>query len=144
MHRLPLFFAKAAITFLLLYISLRQVDLIHIGHQLSDVDWLWIAAVLVVMAAQVGLNALRWCDISGVCGTQLRVMTALGFTFIGQFFNQVLPSTIGGDAARIWLLAQDGASWPTAIFRIYRSRRRSYGFGGAGDGVFAVDTNTST
>ena len=114
MRRLLSFLIKAAISALLLYLSLRRVDLSHVGQRLSDVDWSWIAAVLVLMAVQVALNAWRWREIVGVCYVTLRTSTALGYSFIGQFFSQVLPSTIGGDAVRMWLLARGGAGWPAS------------------------------
>ena len=122
MRRLLSFIAKAAISALLLYLSLRRVDLSHVGQRLSDLDWFWIAIVLIVMAVQVGFNALRWRDIAAACGARLRAVTALGYSFIGQFFSQVLPSTIGGDAVRIWLLARGGAGWQTAIYSVFVDR----------------------
>ena len=122
MRRLLSFLIKAAISALLLYLSLRRVDLSHVGQRLSDVDWSWIAAVLVLMAVQVALNAWRWREIVGVCYVTLRTSTALGYSFIGQFFSQVLPSTIGGDAVRMWLLARGGAGWPAAIYSVFIDR----------------------
>ena len=32
------------------------------------------------------------------------MLQSLRFTLIGAFFSQTLPSTIGGDAARMWFL----------------------------------------
>lgn len=122
MRRLLSFIVKAAISVLLLYLSLRRVDLGHIGQRLSDVDWFWIAAVLVLMTGQVGFNALRWRDIASVCGFQLHAIRTLGYTFIGQFFNQVLPSTIGGDAVRMWLVARGGSAWPLAVYSVLIDR----------------------
>jgi glycosyltransferase 2 family protein len=48
--------------------------------------------------------------------------TALRYSFIGQFFSQVLPSTVGGDAVRIWLLARGGAGWPIATYSVLIDR----------------------
>lgn len=122
MRRLLSFLAKAAVSALLLYLSMRRVNLDSLGQRLSELDWRWVAVIFVTMAVQVGLNALRWRDIAGVCGAKLRTKTALSFTFIGQFFSQVLPSTVGGDAVRIWLLARAGAGWPTAIYSVLIDR----------------------
>jgi len=122
MRRLLSFVAKAAISALLLYLSLRRVDLVSLGQRLSELDWRWITVVFVTMTAQVGFNAWRWRNVAEVCGAALRAKTALTYTFIGQFFSQVLPSTVGGDAARIWLLARGGAGWPTAIYSVLIDR----------------------
>ena len=47
---------------------------------------------------------------------------AILYTYIGAFFGQVLPSTVGGDAARIWLLARDAGAWKEPIFSVLIDR----------------------
>jgi glycosyltransferase 2 family protein len=122
MRRLLSFLLKAAISALLLYLSLRRVDLSHIGERLGGLDLRWIAFILFMPCVQMVLSALRWREIVAVCGSKLPSATALRYTFIGLFFSQVLPSTVGGDAARIWLLARGGAGWPTAIYSVLIDR----------------------
>ncbi len=122
MRRLLSFLLKAAISALLLYLSLRRVDLDNLGRQLGDLDLRWIGFLLAMIVAQVGLAALRWRDIVAACGVALRILTSLRYIFIGQFFSQVLPSTVGGDAARIWLLARGGAGWPKSIYSVLIDR----------------------
>jgi uncharacterized membrane protein YbhN (UPF0104 family) len=122
MRRLLSFLVKAAVSVLLLYLSLRRVDLDSVGQRLGGLDWRWIAFVLVTFCIQILMGALRWREIVAVCGTKLGSMTALRYSFIGQFFSQVLPSTVGGDAARIWLLARGGAGWPAAIYSVLIDR----------------------
>ncbi|MSO68090.1 MAG: flippase-like domain-containing protein [Pseudolabrys sp.] len=122
MRRLLLFLIKAAVSALLLYLSLRRVNLSTVGQRLSALDLRWIVFVLIMLCVQIGLGALRWRDIVAICGAKLHLSTALRYTFIGQFFSQILPSTVGGDAARIWLLARGGAGWPTAIYSVLIDR----------------------
>ncbi len=122
MRRLVSFLFKAAISALLLYLCLRRVDLGGIAQRLGALDLRWIAFALVTLSVQLALNALRWREIVAICGAKLTLPTALRFTFIGQFFSQVLPSTVGGDGARIWLLARDGAGWPTSIYSVLIDR----------------------
>ena len=44
------------------------------------------------------------------------------FNLIGTFFNQTLPSSIGGDAVRLWLVARGGAGWRAATYSIFVDR----------------------
>jgi hypothetical protein len=44
------------------------------------------------------------------------------FNLIGSFFNQTLPSSIGGDAVRLWLVARGGAGWRAATYSIFVDR----------------------
>lgn len=122
MRRLMSFAVKAAVSALLLYLSLRRVDLGSVGQRLGALDLRWIAVVLVVLCAQVPFSALRWREIVAICSAQLSKATALRYSFIGLFFSQVLPSTVGGDAARIWLLARGGAGWPISIYSVLIDR----------------------
>jgi uncharacterized membrane protein YbhN (UPF0104 family) len=122
MRRLLLFLVKAAISALLLAVSLRGVDLRSVGQRLSGLDLGWIAFALFMLCIQAPLLALRWSEIAAICGAKLPAITALRYTFIGLFFRQVLPSTAGGDAARVWLLARGGAGWPIAIYSVLLDR----------------------
>jgi len=122
MRRHLLLLLKAAISFLLLYLSLRSVDLSTMAERLNRLDVGWIAAALALLAVQVVLQALRWRAIAGVGGIALAVPSAVQISFIATFFNQVLPSTVGGDAARIWLLARKGAGWAGATYSVLIDR----------------------
>ena len=122
MRRLSSFLIKAAISAVLLYLSLRRVNLDSVGERLRGLDPRWIAVILIVLCIQLPLNALRWRVIVVICNYGLSFAKALRFTFIGQFFSQVLPSTVGGDAVRIWLLARDGAGWSAAIYSVLIDR----------------------
>ena len=122
MRRLMSFLAKAAISALLLYLSLRRVDLGSIGERLGGLDLRWMTVVLIMLCGQMPLLALRWREIVVACGAMLPLATALSYSFSGQFFSQVLPSTVGGDAVRVWLLARGGAGWPTASYSVLIDR----------------------
>ena len=121
MRRLLAFMAKAAVSALLLYLSLRRVNLGSVGQRLSGLDLRWMTLILLT-CSQILLLALRWREIVVICGIKLSLPMALSYSFIGQFFSQVLPSTVGGDAVRIWLLARGGAAWSTAIYSVLIDR----------------------
>jgi uncharacterized membrane protein YbhN (UPF0104 family) len=122
MRRLWAFLVKTAISVLLLYLSLRQVNLGSVGLRLAELDLRWMTLVLFILCAQMLVFALRWRAIVVICGARLPLVMALRYSFIGQFFSQVLPSTFGGDAVRIWLLARGEAGWPTATYSVLIDR----------------------
>jgi uncharacterized membrane protein YbhN (UPF0104 family) len=84
MRRLLSFLFKAAISVLLLYVSLRRVDLGGVAQRLGALDLRWIAFVVVTLCVQIALNALRWREVVAVCGASLTVPTALRYTFIDR------------------------------------------------------------
>jgi uncharacterized membrane protein YbhN (UPF0104 family) len=122
MRRLILSLLKAAISILLLYLSFRSVNIGVVGERLSRIDASWLVLAFMLLAAQVVLLAARWREIARACGTPIAFGQALQISFIASFFNQVLPSTVGGDAARIWLLARQGGGWAGATYSVLIDR----------------------
>lgn len=122
MRRLIMLLSKAAISGLLLYLSLRAVNLAVLGERLSRLHAGWLVAAVGILAAQVFLLAARWRLIAVACGIVLPFANALRISFIATFFNQVLPSTVGGDAARIWMLARDGGGWAASAYSVLLDR----------------------
>ena len=122
MRRLLLLLLKVIISLLLLYVSLRTVNLAALGERLSRLNVGWIIAALSLQAAQVALQALRWRAIALGCGAKLTQRAAVRINFVAAFFNQVLPSTIGGDAARVILLARAGSGWASAAYSVMIDR----------------------
>src|SRR5512146_723285 len=113
---------KLAISAGLIYFSLRKTDLAVIKHHLGEIDFFWISIVLLVIFTQAIFLALRWQAIAVTCGAKLPKATSLRYLLIAQFFNQASPSTIGGDAIRVWLLAQSEARWSTATYSVLIDR----------------------
>jgi len=122
MRRLLLLSLKTAISVLLLALSLRSVNLAVVGDRLSRFDFSWIVLALLMSGGQVVLLAVRWREIAAICGAQLALAPATQISFIASFFNQVLPSTVGGDAARIWLLARRTGGWADAAYSVLIDR----------------------
>lgn len=113
--------AKIAVSCLLLYFALHTVDLASVKARLDRIDGVWLAFGFVVLLMQTLLLALRWRLIVLGCGATLPVSLALRFCIIGIFFNQTLPSSVGGDAMRIWLLARH-ADWRAAAYSVFLDR----------------------
>jgi uncharacterized membrane protein YbhN (UPF0104 family) len=116
------FLVKAAVSALLLYLSLRRVDLGSIGLRLGAIDLRWLSFVLLILCSQIPFVAFRWREIATICGAKLAPVAACRYCFISAFFSQVLPSTVGGDAVRIWLLARAGAGWSKSIYSVLIDR----------------------
>jgi uncharacterized membrane protein YbhN (UPF0104 family) len=141
MRRLLTFSVKAAISALLLYFSLRQVNLGSVRERLGGFDLRWMSLVLFMLIVQMLFLTLRWRAIVVICGAKLPLATALRYSFIGQFFSQVLPSTVGGDAVRLWLLAPGWGRMATRnLLGADRPRGRRISLGVLGRRLPAMDT----
>ena len=80
----------------------------------ANVNVATLLLVIVTFWSLMLLHALRWLAVIKAAGSRLDVKTACTLVFIGNFFNQLLPSSIGGDAVRIWCAYRAGMSFSTA------------------------------
>lgn len=115
--------AKVAITFLFVLWSVRSVSLDVVIERLGDIHYVWILLVLVSLIIHSVLQSLRWLFIVRACGQLLSTAVALKVSFIALFFSQTLPSMIGGDAVRIWMLARgQQTGWRVAGYSVLIDR----------------------
>lgn len=75
------------------------------------------AAGVLLLGAYTAVASYRWLAILRALGCPASWRTALRLSFVGAFFSQVLPATVGGDAVRIWEASREGI----ALDRAWRS-----------------------
>lgn len=113
---------KVAITCGLFSYLIRRVELESIVLQLRSMSPLWAAVAISTLMAQVLLNGIRWYLVGKLIGADLALSQAARLVFIGQFFNQLLPSSIGGDAVRTWAASREGIPLGRAAASIFCDR----------------------
>jgi len=94
----------------------RSLDLSGIFNILKTADWqLVFLACLCLIFGQL-LSATRWIWLARGLGLSVLVARKIQLYFLGMFLSLFLPSTVGGDVARGWLLAKgkENAGWPAA------------------------------
>jgi hypothetical protein len=97
--------AKIAVSAGLLVWLLSRIKLSEASVQIGF-DWSAVFLVWMLQSALPFVQAQRWRLIAATLGARLPFASAIANVYIGQFFNQVLPSSIGGDAVRVWRLAR--------------------------------------
>ncbi|MFK4492357.1 lysylphosphatidylglycerol synthase transmembrane domain-containing protein [Bradyrhizobium sp. USDA 336] len=122
MRKLLLFAARVAVSVGLFYLALRWIDFAAVQSQWRHINPLWIAVAIAVTIFQIFIGAPRWREISDLCHAPLGTLKAFRYNMIGSFFNLTLPSSIGGDAVRLWLVNRTGAGWRAATYSILIDR----------------------
>ena len=118
---LPLI-AKIVVSVGLFYLALRGIDLSTVLSRINQINPLWIIVAIAATFGGLLLNALRWREIGRHCDTPLTINQSLRYVMIGAFFSLALPSTIGGDAVRLWLAARAGAGLRKAAYSVLIDR----------------------
>ncbi len=122
MRQFVAFALKAVISGALLYVAIGRSNFDLISDRLNRINVAWIVAAIAIAVLQLALVSLRWRRIALHCGAPLTFATGFRFNLIATFFNQVLPSTVGGDAVRIWLFAREHAGWSQATYSVLLDR----------------------
>lgn len=120
--RLGLVGFKFAVTAMLLWLLFGKTDMGSVLSHLHAVDPAWAAAVIGVLMAQLLLTGLRWHLIGHLVAAPMSVGQALRLMMIGQFFNQLLPTSLGGDAVRAWLTSREGIPFRRGLVGIVCDR----------------------
>lgn len=121
-RRLLLTGLKLVISILLIGYFLGTNDLDTVGRNLSGIRAESVILALSILGASIGLVTLRWTFILRKIGVRLRLGPALHILFIGLFFSQVLPSTVGGDAVRTWRLYKAGVAFGASFRSVVLDR----------------------
>ncbi|GAV19443.1 hypothetical protein MMIC_P0377 [Mariprofundus micogutta] len=107
---------KLLLSALILGYLVWALDLSAIFDLLKEADWLLvIAACLCLIIGQV-FSAIRWAWLARGLGLAVKTGRKIQLYFLGMFLSLFLPSIIGGDLARGYLLAKgrEHAGWPAA------------------------------
>jgi len=127
MRRTPIrglagFALKAGVSLLLLGLLLRQVDATAVAGRLGGLALDGIAVLAAILLVQAVVGALRWWVVIGLFDSSVSFLTAFRLLYIGLFFNQTLPSSIGGDAVRVWMIHREGLPASDALFSVALDR----------------------
>ena len=95
---------KVFVSVLLIKIMFDIVDFDSTLILLKKMNLIFFLMALVVMAIGIFITNLRWQVILNHLGVSIKFFMLLKYLLIGFFFNQTLPSSIGGDAFRAYYL----------------------------------------
>jgi len=101
---------------------LATADLAALGRLLGAAHFGFFAAAVGALLVQGLVLSTRFHAIVGRLAPPIDAARAVGLTFVGLLFNQVLPSAVGGDAVRAWQLRADGRLWREAITAVLLDR----------------------
>jgi uncharacterized protein (TIRG00374 family) len=99
-----------------------HLDLSALSERLTTLDLGWTALAFLTVLAAVLISAWKWGLILTERGHSLRYPRLLRHYFVGLFFNNVLPTTVGGDAVRAWETSKDTQEVPEAIGSVVTER----------------------
>lgn len=117
-----LFAAKAVVTIGLIWLVLRNVDMSDTLQRVRSIPVSAAAGTLFLMLLLALLSILRWQIVMRQFGRMLALGLTARLFFEGLFFNQALPSTVGGDGVRIYRAFRAGLPLSAAVNSVILDR----------------------
>jgi uncharacterized membrane protein YbhN (UPF0104 family) len=109
-----------------LWVLLSRIDLSHAKEFYAHLSLPLLAAGAMALLATCPFSALRWHIVLAAETPSPGPWTLLKIVLVGLFFNQVLPSGVGGDAVRAWRCHQLGIGAAAAIRSLILDRISGY------------------
>lgn len=114
---------RAAVSAGLVAFFATHIDLGPIQAALARTDGGGLAlAVLVVLVLVAAASALRWLAVCRALDLAMDIRRSLELVYIGWFFNQLLPSGVGGDVVRAVRTRALGIDWSRAVHCVLLDR----------------------
>jgi glycosyltransferase 2 family protein len=116
MNKNTLFFiAKFVVSGLLIWFIAANFEIGAAAERLKDIQYIYILAAFVVFLVLLLNNTVRWQIVLDALHAELPFKNAAKILYISIFFNQTLPSAIGGDAFRMFLSRKAGVDLKSAV-----------------------------
>jgi uncharacterized protein (TIRG00374 family) len=80
---------------------LRQVDGARLWAAVRSASWSWLGVAAALYFAMLLVSSWRWNILLRTQGIAIRLRTLVGSFLVATFFNNFLPSNIGGDVVRV-------------------------------------------
>src|SRR6266404_2386085 len=113
---------KPVITVGLLWLLASKIDVRAVVVQLRSIQVYWAVAAITILFGQLLLTGIRWYIVGRLVSVAIGLGQAVRLALVGQFFNQVLPTSVGGDAVRAWLLLREKVPIGRAVISIICDR----------------------
>ena len=110
----------------LLWVLLSRIDLSHAKEFYDHFSLPLLAGGAAALLATSPFSAVRWHIVLAAETTSPGPWTLLKIVLVGLFFNQVLPSGVGGDAVRAWRCHRLGIGAAAAIRSLVLDRVCGY------------------
>jgi uncharacterized membrane protein YbhN (UPF0104 family) len=113
---------KFTISIGLIWYLLHNIDTGSAWTRMSGADPAGLAIAGLVMSVQILISILRWRAVMLTIEAVLPFWQAARIYLIGLFFNQVLPSAVGGDAVRMYKGFRAGLSIQASVHGVMLER----------------------
>lgn len=122
MRRYVSFGIKAIVSIALIWYLLSTTPFSEILESLRSAELIWLVAAFLMIYLGKALTTFRWQAILNAQGIRVPFFRLMASVFVGQFFNSLLPTTVGGDASRAYDVASYSKEAATSVTSVVMDR----------------------
>jgi uncharacterized protein (TIRG00374 family) len=99
---------RISITLIILWLISNQLEWSGITEKFLSAKWWWIIIAITIQIIILVIGSIRWYTFLHHERTSHKIHQLIKPYFIGAFFNNILPTTTGGDALRVYHIYKQG------------------------------------
>lgn len=122
-----LLFAKLTFGVVLCAIIVARIDWRAATGSLAATGLGLVAVTFGILIALVFLSAYKWRLLLSIHGVEYSTLRLSKYYFVALFFNNFLPTSIGGDGYRIYKTIHNGRSKASAVIAVVMERLTGFG-----------------
>lgn len=133
---------RVLISLILLAIVIKFANIDNVVKSLKNFNPVWLLPIFILILLSVIVSAWKWDTLIKAQKVSIRYIDLFIYYNCGLFFNNFLPSSIGGDGIRIYLAGKKGGSYSVAASSVVMERTLatvSLAFLGVISAVFAKE-----
>lgn len=116
----PIF--KVSVSLLLIAVILTKVKVSRVAEVLAGINFWLLLVLLLISFLLILISCLKWKLFVADEARVVKLHVLMKYYVIGYFFNNVLPSNIGGDVARTYLLGKNIKSQSESFSSVFWER----------------------
>ncbi|GAB4287516.1 MAG: lysylphosphatidylglycerol synthase transmembrane domain-containing protein [Coriobacteriia bacterium] len=113
---------RGAVSLGLLAFVASRIDLAAVGAALVELDWGWMAGAVLTVYVAILVSAVKWGLLLRARGYRLSLGRLTRHYLVGLFFNNFLPTSVGGDVVRAWDAGKDLEDTPEGAASVIAER----------------------
>ncbi|MBT7485323.1 MAG: flippase-like domain-containing protein [Rhodospirillales bacterium] len=113
---------KVSVSGALIWFVLSKIDLSSAKDRALDVAPEMLLFATMLFLVQAVIAGARWKVVLSAIGAPLPFIDSFKIYYIGLFFNQTLPSSVGGDAVRMYIAKRAGVPLGASINSVLLER----------------------
>lgn len=121
-RRAAIVLLKAGVSIALLVWLFRRVGWSAVRAEIASADLAMLALYVSVSLAATAVSALKWRSLAGALGMREPFSRMMLLYMVGYFFNNVLPSSVGGDVVRSYELGRRHQRLADATASVFMER----------------------